>query len=197
MLNVMIEKLIDIDKELFLFLNSKNNLYLDPLMLALSSYELWWIIFVLLGILIYFNATKQNRIKSISFYGGSVLFATAFTNLLKLIVQRPRPIHEKTWIGIIHNIEEFSSASSFFSSHAATTFCIAIFTFLFFRKKRYIGYLAILWALGVSYSRIYVGKHYPLDVFVGMLFGLFVGYLGYNILNRISEKKITSSKNKS
>lgn len=121
------------------------------------------------------------------FYGGSVLFSTLFTNGLKLIVERPRPIHETVWEGIIHNIEEHSEAYSFFSSHAATTFCIAIFVFCFFKQKRYWGYLALLWAFGVSYSRIYVGKHYPLDVFVGILFGSLVGYLGYLLLQRFKK----------
>lgn len=185
----MIEKLIDIDKDFFLFLNSKHSSMLDPLMLVLSSYELWWTIFIIFGICIWFNGKKENRIKTVLIYSGSVLFATAFTNVLKMLVERPRPIHEASWTGVIHNIEKYSSASSFFSSHAATTFCIAVFVFLYFKNKKYLGYLALVWALGVSYSRIYVGKHYPLDVLVGILFGCLVGYLGYNLLVRIQKKR--------
>ena len=184
----MIEKLIDIDKESFLFLNSKHSSILDPLMLVLSSYEMWWTVFIVFGLCIWYNSKKETRVKTLLTYGGAVLFATTFTNLLKLMVQRPRPIHEENWIGVIHNIEKYSSASSFFSSHAATTFCIAIFVLLYFKNKKYLGCLALLWALGVSYSRIYVGKHYPLDVLVGILFGVLVGYAAFKLLGRLTKK---------
>ena len=65
-----------------------------------------------------------------------------------------------------------------------------IIFFLFFRNNRLVGFVAILWALGVSYSRIYVGKHYPFDVLVGILFGVLVGWLAYLIL----VKKIQNTK---
>lgn len=185
----MIDKLVEKDKEFFLFLNGKNQDLLDPIMLVLSSYELWWTVFIIFAICLWYFAPKRAKLAPVSFYAGSVLFSTLFTNGLKLIIQRPRPIHETEWFGIIHNIESHSSAFSFFSSHAATTCCIAVFVFLFFKDKRYLGIIAILWALGVSYSRIYVGKHYPLDVFVGIIFGSLVGYMGYRLYQYFLKKK--------
>lgn len=174
----MFETLIEIDKQIFLFLNSLNREWIDPLMLMLSSYISWTIIFSLLGLLI-FLSEKKFKVVAVLFYIGSVATSTLVTNILKLIIQRPRPIHEQNWQGIIHDIEKYSAAYSFFSSHAATTFCIAMFVLLSVKTKRFIGILAVLWAFGVSYSRIYVGKHYPGDVLVGILFGSLIGYIGY------------------
>lgn len=179
----MIERLVNADKELFLYLNSKHISVLDPLMLILSSYELWCFVFLLFAVLIWLRS-REHKLSPVLFYGGAVAFSAAFTNGLKLIVQRPRPIHKSAWQGMIHNIEEYSAAYSFFSSHAATTFCIAVFVFLFFREKRFLGYMAVVWAMGVSYSRIYVSKHYPLDVLTGILFGSLIGYSGYLLLKR-------------
>lgn len=58
----MIEKLIETDKEFFLYLNSKHASFLDPLMLALSSYEMWWCVFFAFALLIWFNTKKKNWI---------------------------------------------------------------------------------------------------------------------------------------
>lgn len=184
----MFEYLIEIDKQIFLFLNGLNKSWADPVMLTFSSYISWTIVFVVLGVLIYFSQ-KKYRLQALFFYAGSVTASTVLTNALKLVIQRPRPIHEEVWTGVIHNIERYSEAYSFFSSHAATTFCIAVFTLLNVPHKRIYGVLALLWAFGVSYSRIYVGKHYPGDVLVGILFGSLVGYLGFRFYKRYVDRK--------
>lgn len=70
----------------------------------------------------------------------------------------------------------------FISSHAANTFALAMFLFLFFRKKiNYFGIFIFLWALFVSYSRIYNGVHYPADVAVGAIVGMGIGIAVFKI----------------
>lgn len=187
----MIEKLVEIDKEIFLFLNSKHQTWLDPLMLALSSYIFWGVLFALFATFIFFKSEK-SKIVSVGFYTVAVVMSSLGTNVVKLIIQRPRPIHEEEWEGVIHNIEKHSAAYSFYSSHAATVFCIAMFVWLFFKPQRIYGVVAFLWAIGVSYSRIYVGKHYPGDVLFGTIFGLLCGYVGYKLLEKFVLKKDNS-----
>lgn len=187
----MIDKLIELDKEIFLFFNNKNNDLLDPLMLALSSYVMWGIVFAVFGAIIFFKS-KVYKAVSVAFYTVAVAISSLGTNLVKLIIQRPRPIHEESWEGVIHNIEKYSAAYSFYSSHAATSFCIAMFVWLSIKTQRIYGTIAFVWAFGVSYSRIYVGKHYPGDVLFGTLFGLLCGYVGYELLQRYIIKKENS-----
>lgn len=187
----MIDKLIELDKEIFLFLNSKNHDLFDPIMLALSSYVMWGIVFVIFGALIFFK-TRSYKIASVAFYTSAVAISSLGTNLVKLIIQRPRPIHEESWEGVIHNIEKYSAAYSFYSSHAATAFCIAMFVWLSVKSERIYGAVAFVWAFGVSYSRIYVGKHYPGDVLFGILFGFLCGYIGYRLLEKFIVKKENS-----
>lgn len=187
----MKEKLVEWDQQLFLFLNGKNADWLDPVMLALSSYIGWILIFVVMAVFIYLKAKSWKRTSAI-FFMLSVGMSGLLTNIIKLFFERPRPIHNPAWEGVIHAIEKYSTSYSFFSSHSATTFSMAIFFFLVFAKDkvyRFYGYLGLLWATGVAYSRIYVAKHYPIDVGVGILFGITIGIVGYKSLEYYKRKK--------
>ncbi|MDR1504870.1 MAG: phosphatase PAP2 family protein [Prevotella sp.] len=184
----MLDKLRYWDEELFLFLNSKHADWLDPIMLFLSSYTNWFLACLAMSALIYFKADVWKK-TGVFFFLLSTGASALLTNIIKLIIERPRPIHNELWEGTIHAIEKYSSSFSFFSSHSATTFTMAVFFLLFFRKKRLYGYIAVLWAAVVAYSRIYVAKHYPFDVMIGIIFGIMTGIAGYILFQRFKKKK--------
>jgi len=184
----MLDKLLEWDKELFLLLNSKNVGWLDPIMLFLSSYWGWILACTIMLCLIYFKDSAKNKLASL-FFMLSVGMSALLTNIIKLFFERPRPIHNSDWNDAIHAIEKHSTSYSFFSSHSATTFTLAIFFFLFFRNKKLYGTIAILWAAAVAYSRIYVAKHYPFDVICGIIFGILIGISGYKIYEYFEKKR--------
>lgn len=184
----MLSKLIEWDRELFLFLNGKHTDWLDPIMLIFSSYIGWVVGCIIMAALIYFRAKVWKK-TGVFFFLLSTGVSALLTNIIKLIIERPRPIHNETWVDTIHAIEKHSDSFSFFSSHSATTFTMAVFFALFFRKEKIYGFLAILWATIVAYSRIYVAKHYPFDVMVGILFGIMIGILGYKLFQNFKRKK--------
>lgn len=184
----MLDKLRYWDEELFLFLNSKHSDWLDPIMLFLSSYTDWILACIIMSALIYFKAEVWKK-TGVFFFLLSIGGSALLTNIIKLIIERPRPIHNELWEGTIHAIEKYSSSFSFFSSHSATTFTMAVFFFLFFRKRKAYGCVAILWATAVAYSRIYVAKHYPFDVMIGIIFGIIMGIVGYILFQRFKMKK--------
>jgi undecaprenyl-diphosphatase len=74
---------------------------------------------------------------------------------------------------------------SFTSSHAANHFGVAIFLIGAFgllgawQQKALLG-----WAGLIAFSQVYVGVHYPLDVFGGALLGSLLGWLTYRIFKR-------------
>src|ERR1700761_8217532 len=70
------------------------------------------------------------------------------------------------------------SGLSFPSTHATDHFAMAFFIIMVFHKRwKWIWLWALLWAASISFAQIYVGVHYPLDVFCGMLYGILVGWL--------------------
>lgn len=186
----------ELDKDLFLYLNSLNYPPIDRFMVAISSYTWWAIIFIILAFVIYFYG--RHKWTEVIFYFLSVGASVILTNIIKLFIKRARPIHidwdALGYHNVVYKLDEYSSHYSFFSSHSASAFCIAAFTFLALRKQQWIGYLAFVWAFIVGYSRIYVGKHFPVDVFVGMIVGIAIGWIGYEFcllyLNKNSKSKL-------
>lgn len=114
-------------------------------------------------------------------------FASGF---IKPLVMRYRPCHNLFIGAQLHLVNgECGGQYGFISSHAANTFALATFLGLLLRVK-WPKLLACLlcWATLVSYSRIYLGVHYPLDVIGGMIDGVFFGWFFYKIHNYLSKK---------
>ena len=74
------------------------------------------------------------------------------------------------------------------SSQAANTFAISVFLSLLIKRKS-LTFMLLFWAVLNSYSRIYLGVHYPGDILFGAIEGCFIGYLIY-LLYKFIQKKI-------
>jgi undecaprenyl-diphosphatase len=97
---------------------------------------------------------------------------------MKPFFGRLRPSHEPELEGLLHLVDGYRGGLyGFASSHAANTFGVAIFIWLSLRKHyRWIGVIFI-WAILMSYTRIYLGVHYPTDILVGAIIGSLCGLL--------------------
>lgn len=99
---------------------------------------------------------------------GAMLLGALCTNVvLKHLVARPRP-----WLmveGLVHLIEE-GDPNSFPSGHTTAAFasCVVWFRTLPWKWGRVTALVA---AVGMGFSRLYVGVHYPSDVLGGMAVG--------------------------
>lgn len=175
------------DKELFVYLNSKHVAWLDSVMILLSSYAAWIVVCLAIVLAVYFKDRVKGKI-AVLFLVAGILFNLLANNLIKQIFMRPWPGHEELLMGLINLLERVGNSYSFFSAHSSTSICLVMFSTLYLRNKIY-GILAFVWAMAVAYSRIYVGKHYPLDVIVGILFGLLTGWLTYYLLRSYVKRK--------
>lgn len=175
------------DRELFVFLNSKNLSWLDPIMIFLSSYTGWFIVAICICAFMIYKNRKEGKIASVFLIGG-VIVTLVLNNIIKLFIMRPRPGNEQLIKDIINQLEHVGQSYSFFSAHTSSSICLAMFTTLYFKNKLY-GIAVFLWAFLVAYSRIYVGKHYPLDILVGLFFGLLMGWLSYYYYSKYEKKK--------
>ena len=175
-----LQKILTLDTELFLFLNSFHNQFWDHLMLMITRQETWLPFFLVILYLI----IKNYRAKSvliIIMLSVTILMSDQLSVLLKETIQRLRPVYDPQIDNLVHNVFRKGGLYGFVSSHAANSFAIFYFTHRLFRNKGY-SVLLFSWALLMSYSRIYLGVHYPLDILGGAVLGWLTGLITYKIL---------------
>jgi len=176
----MTDQLIRLDKELFLFLNGLHTPALDTVMFYLTKTVVWIPFYAGLLYLIIKNYGIQSW-KVMVGIALAVTMADQFTStFMKPWFARLRPSHNPEFEGIVHIVNGYAGGQyGFASSHASDTFAVAMFFFMLFRHT-YRGMAAMFaWAALVTYTRIYLGVHYPADIATGALIGILTGYIGY------------------
>lgn len=184
----MVESFEYFDQQLLLFINGLNADWLDPIM--------WWIskitIFIPLFLVWIYFVFQKLKGKAFLLFVFSLIVLITLTDQTatrtKYSVERYRPTHNLEIGEQVHTVNEYRGGTfGFYSGHAANTFGIAtLLFFLFRREKNWIKYTFFPFAILASYSRMYLGVHYPFDIFVGMITGLFYGTLIYYLFKRLS-----------
>lgn len=118
---------------------------------------------------------------------------TMSSRVIKKQVERLRPCNDVEVKDDILLLVDCGSGYSFTSSHATNHFAIAVFVLLLWGKRfRWLPILAVTWASIISFSQVYVGVHYPLDVMAGAILGSLTAYLGFSIYRFISSRRWNS-----
>lgn len=176
--------LTEIDKALFLFFNqSLAHPVLDKVMVFITNKENFYIPIVLIAILLIVLGGEKGRITMLLVVIILILSDHLTSSLIKPLVKRTRPCHPKFLLEGGRFLLGHKSSYSFPSSHAANMVSMAV---LFSVKYQRLMWFYITFAILVSYSRIYVGVHYPFDVLTGGILG---GLCSVGVL--IAEKRIT------
>jgi undecaprenyl-diphosphatase len=182
----MLEKLLNLDSQLFLLLNSYHSPVWDKIMWFISGKYEWIPLYaILVGFLVF-----KYKWRSVYIFIAVALLVTLAdqisTNVFKEGIKRLRPSHVESLQHAIHlfvreNGEVYRGGQyGFVSSHAANSFALATFLHFLF-KRRWFSITIFIWAAIVSYSRIYLGVHYPGDIAGGALLGYLIGLLVYRL----------------
>ena len=186
----MLDRIIKWDQELSLILNSKGSEVYDVFWVFISDTKSAIPLFLLI---IYFLIKKQG----IAFWKGVViiLFTVALADFIsvhcfKNVFMRYRPCNDPDLINLFFLPKGISKGGlyGFVSSHAANFFAIAGVASALLSERKYMSYLLYSWATLVAYSRIYVGKHYLLDVIGGALLGFVLAKVMWHLVKKIKEK---------
>ncbi len=175
-----LQNIMELDKELFLYLNSFYNDFWDTIMLMVTRKETW---FPLYGVILFYFF-KNYRSKAWLIALALVLLiagADQISGLMKVGFHRFRPVHEPAIADLVHNVLRKGGLYGFVSAHAANSVAILVFTSRIFKNKSFY-FLLLFWALIFMYSRIYVGVHYPLDLICGAILGWIIGVVVYKLL---------------
>ena len=183
----MIEEILKLDSQLFLFLNNLGSSTFDAFWIFLSYKESN--IFFYLSLLIFYFYKESKTIKlsevfySLLFIAIMILIADQTANLFKDSFQRLRPCYNESLIDSVRLVKESCGGKyGFFSAHASNSFSLAVFFGLLYKNKfRYIIYISLLYASLISYSRIYLGVHFPLDILFGGVYGITIGLVVFRI----------------
>lgn len=180
------------DQLLSLNINSWDSSVTDPIWQFFSNIPVWIPMYVLIvGCLIWRLGWKKGLVFVLA-ATATFGFCDQFSNFIKDLVGRPRPLNDPFMVEHGLNILDGTTKSfSFFSAHAANSFGLATCTYIGFRQDtrlRYRGYAwwMFFWASMVSISRVFVGKHYLGDVIVGIIVGAAAGYIFATIAKLIS-----------
>jgi undecaprenyl-diphosphatase len=183
-----------LDTQAFLWLNSLHIDYFDPIMLWITGRNSWFPMYgILIGSIVWLQKRKSIGVLLMIIF-SIIISDQICSSILKPLVHRLRPCHEPTIQNIVHIVGNCGGQFGFCSSHAANTFALVTCLLLLFGKQiNGLKYLYI-WAIIVSYSRIYVGVHYPLDVLsgagIGVLSSLFCNKIYHYYLSKFTNENI-------
>lgn len=179
----MLEKILQFDKELLIFLNGLGSPTFDGFWLIITKQAYWAPLFLLIFYLLRKKLGWKNFGYYILFTALLILLCDQTANLFKWYFHRLRPCNDQT-VNHIIRIVKTSPSFSFFSGHATNSMATTVFTFMILKKFYKHAYLLFLFPLIFAYSRIYLGLHFPSDIVTGYVFGATFGFICYKLYRK-------------
>ncbi|MEJ6793257.1 MAG: phosphatase PAP2 family protein [Lacinutrix sp.] len=193
----MLEQLIELDHETFLYLNGLGTDTWDSFWLFYTDKKHWIPFYIFLAYLMYKRLNTKMFILTLIVIALMILVTDQVTNLFKKVLfLRLRPCHNADLIDQMRLVKSWCGGQfGYFSGHASNSMAVAVFTGLMFRDRyKYLIFILLFWAALMGYSRIYIGVHFPLDVVSGFAFGTLSGF-GFYKLDKYLQKRFIYNKN--
>ena len=175
----MLDLILEYDHKLFLWLNNLGNESFDWFWMLITNKVFNFFVYSIALIYLLKKTDIKSLISMILFLSILILISDQTSNLFKNFFERLRPCHDEQIFNSMRLVKDSCGGLySFFSAHASNSFALASFFFFVYYKiiQRKIILFFVLASL-VSYSRVYIGVHYPLDIITGSVFGFVSGFI--------------------
>ncbi|QOI98327.1 MAG: phosphatase PAP2 family protein [Flammeovirgaceae bacterium] len=184
----MLDTLLELDKQLLLWLNGFHAPWLDPIMLVLTKTIAWLPLYLFLLYLVIKDYQKESW-RVLLVIAVTILLTDQLTSsVMKPFFERLRPSRDPELAGLIHLVNGYKGGLyGFVSGHAANSFGIAMLFWLLYKQSRKWIWTLFIWAGFLTYTRIYLGVHFPGDVLVGALVGIGCALLSHYLYKRFLE----------
>jgi len=188
-LKQFVESILPYERDLFLFLNGSDSVFWDNAMWIVSKTNIWFLFYGIVILFLFYKTPKKDAVLVLFFFVlMAVLCDQVSSGLIKPFFERLRPTHHPDFKDFVDTVNGYRGRGfSFVSGHAANSIGFAAFLSLVYRS-RWVTLVAFIWALTISYSRIYLGVHFISDVVGGMLVGTLVGWFSYTLLITVRKK---------
>ncbi len=176
----ILQRLREADRRLFLYLNgSFHSRPVDIFMVVITQFGNAWVMVPVMGIILYYVEGIWISHRFIVIAAALALGGT-LGSIIKNIIKRRRPLSVfrediKNGTISVHTVLERARKKSFPSGHAQTA--LGAFVAITWYWAGWHTPLLLVWALVVSFSRIYLGIHFPLDVAGGAVLGIVIAVL--------------------
>ena len=179
--------IIQLDKEVLIFLNNLGSEPWDGLWLAITNQLNWAPLFVFIIYLTIRSFGWKRGGFMVLFMILLVAFSDQFTNLIKNSTERLRPINDPEIKDMLRTLIQPQSYS-FMSGHATTSTFFSVFVVLLLKEKYKYIYVLLFFPLIFAYSRLYLGVHFPIDVSVGIIVGILFANLYFFLFKKLDNK---------
>lgn len=182
----MLERVLDYERGLFLFLNGGHTEFLDSFWWVFSGKVVWIpLALFIIGVLARKRDWRDTLLTLLAIALVITLCDQFASHLCKPLFMRLRPTHHPAFAEVVQTAYGYRGGRyGFMSSHAANAFGFAMFLSLLMRD-RLLTWSLFLWAIATAYSRIYLGVHFLSDIIPGALVGLFFGGMVYGLYRRV------------
>lgn len=186
----MLDKILPYELDLFFLINGTNSDFLDNTMWLLSDLKIWMPIAFVLAVNIIYKTSWTKWLPILLAITMVFILCDQFSShLIKPLFERWRPTHFPGVMESVRTLNGYTGGKyGFISGHATNSFGFAMFTLLLFRN-RYYTIIILIWAVLISYSRIYLGVHFISDIVAGAISGIVFGTLVYKLYS-VARNKI-------
>lgn len=177
----MIEYLNNLDTTIFLTVNGVHSPFFDNFMTMFTGRFIWIPMYAMVLWILFRNCRWQTAATYLAALGAAILLTDqTCASLIRPAVERLRPSNiENTLSQYAYIVNGYrGGAYGFPSCHAANSFALAMFVTLFVKRRGFTLFI-MGWAILNSYSRLYLGVHYPGDLLVGAAVGSAYGAIFY------------------